>query len=296
MKTLATSYAHQNWPQFCAHKGGMEIIGIELFQELTIGMQHFNDSTKLDCRPEALKIVPCTVVSDFKEILSECKYADGDFLFPNPDVAEHIKFHRCIVAAHSKPLFQLITSNNKTKQYIIDGLSYASIKDLLEYIYFGDIKFDPVGACKTIELAINQFALKHLLQHCIHSISNGIKDEYAIDILRVTYLPEFQTPEMNDLRQNVLQHICKHFKAIQITTIRSVKPKEIAYEMLADVLEIVYQNFPEGAAILLPPKKVAKPKKERKHRRVSRTLSSSVCGEEKKERVKTKRTISISKM
>lgn len=289
---LATAFSHQNWPQFCAHKGGMEIIGIELFQQITIEMQQFKADESMNTSPEALENVSCTVIKDFKAILLESEYADGDFLFPNPDVAEHIKFHRCIVAAHTKPLFQLISSN-KSKQFILDGIPYFGVKDLLEYIYFGDVKFNPIGACKLIENAVNQFSLQHILDHCIHSISAGITNNYALDILRITYLSSFQMPAMKELRVSVLSHICKNFKSIDVPTIRSVQPPEIAYQMLADVLEIVYQYFPEGASLLLPPsKKISKPKK--KHRKVSRTLSSSTCRRE--ERPRTKRTVSVSKM
>ena len=241
IKDLGTSFAHQNWSQFCADKPGMEIIGIELFQELTVAMQFYKPENKKDLSVEALKVVPSTVVADFKAILEEAKYADGDFIFPNPDVAENIKFNCAIVAAHTKPLFQLMSSN-KSKQFIIEGLSYRSTKDLLEYIYFGDVNFDAIGACKLIEYTINQYALQHVLGDCITSIFSGITDKSALDILRVTYLPNFQTATMQELREKVLEHICRDFKDIDIPVVRSVKPKDIAFEMLADILDSIHQS------------------------------------------------------
>ena len=281
VKKLATSFAHQNWPQFCAHKGGIDIIGIELFQELTIAMQFYKEEEKINTSPEALPVVPCTVVQDYKDILKDARFADGDFLFPNPDVAENIKFHRCIVAAHTKPLFQLITSN-KSKQYVIDGLSYVATKDLLEFIYFGDTKFDPVGACKLIENAVTQFALQHILDHCIHSISTGISDNSSLDILRITYLPNFQTPAMADLRTQVLKHVSLNFKNIDIPAVRTLKPTEIAYEMLADILDQIYYDSPQDSS--------RKKSKKTKRHRVSRTLSSSNAKDDPKG--KPKRTSS----
>lgn len=281
LKTLATSFAHQNWPQFCAHKAGMEIIGIELFQELTIAMQFFKEETKLDASPGALKVVPNTIVSDWKALLEEARFADADFLFPNPDIAENIKFHRCVVAAHSKPLLQLI-STSKSKQYVIEGISYTATKDLLEYIYFGNTQLNPVGACKLIEHVINQYALPHILDHCITSISNGISDPSSLDILRVTYLPNFQTPTMQELRKKVLLHICENFTNIAIPTVRDVKPHEIAYEMLADILDTIHSNFgnlasSNGGA------KLRKTKSKKKNK-TPRTHSTSSTKEKKKPR------------
>jgi len=287
IKKMATSFAHQNWPQFCGHKGGIDIIGIELFQELTIGMQFYKEEEKINTAPDALKVVPCTVVADYRAILKDARFADGDFLFPNPDVAENIKFHRCVVAAHTKPLFQLITSN-KSKQYVIDGLSYVATKNLLEYIYFGEVAFDPVGSCKIIENAINQFALQHILDHCIKAISNGITDESSLDILRITYLPNFQTPTMSDLRSKVLKHISLNFKNVDIPSVRGLKPTEIAYEMLADILDQIYYDMPADSAR-------KKPSKKTKKHRVSRTLSSSNAKEEDGKRL-GKRTSSSGKM
>lgn len=276
IKKLATSFAHQNWPQFCGHKGGMEIIGIELFQEITIAMQFFKEEEKIDTRVEALKVVPCTVIEDYKEILREARFADADFVFPNPDVAENIKFHRCIVAAHTKPLSQLIMASNKSKQYILDGVSYVATKDLLEYIYFGDTNFNPVGACRLIENAVQQYALQHILDPCIDSISNGITDEYSVDILRVTYLPNFQTQPMKDLRGKVLDHICKNFRNVSIPTIRSVQPADIAYQMVADVLDSIYHNFNDVGKNSNSAKSCAGVKQKKKPRaKVARTLSSS---------------------
>jgi len=284
IKKLATSFSHQNWPQFCAHKGGMEIIGIELFQELTIAMQFYKEGEKIDTRPEALKVVPCTVVNDYKEILQESRFADGDFLFPNPDIAEHLKFHRCIVAAHTKPLLQLITSN-KNKQYVVDGISYTATKNLLEYIYFGNTSFHPVGACELIENAVNQFSLQHILDHCVRSISNGITDEHALKILRITYLPNFQTDAMADLRKKVLKHICTSFKNIDIPTVRDTKPPEIAYEMIADILETVFHNQPADgrpASSRVPSSKEVTSKKKKRPAKASRTLSASMAKEKGK--------------
>jgi len=244
---LATSFAHQHWPQVCGHKQGMEIIGIELFQELTIGMQHYKPETKKYCSPEALPTVKSTIINDYKEILTECRFSDAELLFPAS--GETVKFHRAIVAAHSKPLFQLISQNNKSKQYVIEGLDSVAGTDLLQYIYYGDTTIDPIGACRLIECAIMQYALQHMLDDCTRAVSEGITDKSSIDILRITYLPDFQTDTMKDLRKKVLSHICKNFKEIPIPTVRDTKPANIAYQMTADILDTIYKDYSPSSQV-----------------------------------------------
>ena len=222
----------------------MEIIGIELFQELTIAMQFYKPENKIDTTPEALKEVPSTIVADFKELLEEARFSDAEFLFANPQSKESTRFHRAIVAAHSKPLFQLI-STSKTKQITMEGLNDTAVNDLLEYIYYGEDNFNPLGACQLVEHTINQYALQHMLDDCISSISDGITDQGSLKILRVTYLPNFEAgAPMRELREKALNHICRQFKSISIPDVRSVQPPAIAYAMTADLLDKIYADYP----------------------------------------------------
>jgi len=270
-KTLATSFAHQNWPQFCAHKGGTEIIGIELFQEITVAMQFYKPEEKIDTTPEALKFVPSTIVNDFREILKEGRFSDADFVFK--DVGESMRFHRAIVAAHSRPLFQLISANNKVKQFVLDGLSPVAVRDLLEYIYYSDADFDPLGACQMVEYAVTQFALQHMLDDCIESISDGITVDGSLPILRVTYLPNFeQNPAMRELREKALNQICRHFKNTAIPDLRGIQPPSIAYAMTADILDKVFTSFPmEGPTPSEGYSEKERRSKERTRKKRSRT-------------------------
>jgi len=243
VKDLATSFAHQNWGQVCAHKAGMEIIGIELFQELTVAMQFYKPEAKVDCTPDALTPVPSTIVQDFREILNESHYSDAEFVFK--DHQETMRFHRAIVAAHSRPLFQLISANNKAKQFTLEGLGPQAVRDLLQFIYYSDTDFDPLGACRLVEHTINQYALQHMLDDCLTSISEGIADGSSLTILRVTYLPNFeQGAPMRELREKALDHICRNFKAIAIPEVRSMQPPDVAYKMTADILDKLYHAYP----------------------------------------------------
>jgi len=279
-KDLATSFAHQNWPQFCAHKGGTEIIGIELFQEITVAMQFYKPDQKIDTSPEALKFVPSTIVQDFREILNESRFSDADFVFK--DVGESMRFHRAIVAAHSRPLFQLLSANNKVKQFVLDGLSPVAVRDLLEYIYYSDADFDPLGACQIVEYAVTQFALQHMLDDCIESISDGITDAGSLSILRVTYLPNFeQNPAMRELRDKALTHICRHFKATAIPDLRAIQPPNIAYAMTADILDKIYKSYPMGEGLAASDGASEKEKRSKERTKKRRTRHSKTPRDKK---------------
>merc|ERR1712137_110131 len=276
-KKVCTSFAHQNWPQFCANKAGMEIIGIELFQEITVAMQFYKEEDKIDARPEALPIVPCTIVGDFKSIFREANYAEGEFIFPGEEGAKSLKFHRCIVAAHTKPLHHFISSG-KNKQYTIEGLSYSAVRDILKYIYYGEENFDPVAACVIVE--------------------NGIPQESALKILRLTYLPAFQTETMDFLRAKVLDFVCANFKMIGVPSVRDMKPADIAHEMNADILGAIYygggiDSARNRASVRMTLPVDSKEASKKKRRKTARTLSTGITREEKEKH--TTRKLSFKK-
>lgn len=296
-KKVCTSFAHQNWPQFCANKAGMEIIGIELFQEITVAMQFYKEEDKIDARPEALPIVPCTIVGDFKSIFREANYAEGEFIFPGEEGAKSLKFHRCIVAAHTKPLHHFISSG-KNKQYTIEGLSYSAVRDILKYIYYGEENFDPVAACEIVENGITQFSLQHLLDGCVKAISNGIHQESALKILRLTYLPAFQTETMDFLRAKVLDFVCANFKMIDVPSVRDMKPADIAHEMNADILGAIYygggiDSARNRASVRMTLPVDSKEASKKKRRKTARTLSTGITREEKEKH--TTRKLSFKK-
>ena len=94
-----------------------------------------------------------------------------------------------------------------------------------------------------------QYALQHMLDDCTRAVSEGITDKSSIDILRITYLPDFQTDTMKDLRKKVLSHICKNFKEIPIPTVRDTKPANIAYQMTADILDTIYKDYSPSSQV-----------------------------------------------
>jgi len=244
IKELATQYAHSKWAQFTQHRGGMDIIGLELFQELTVAMSQANGRRQ---SIDGLATVKDTLISDFETIYKEARFVDAEFVVTPPlrddgtraDVTT-FKFHKAIVAAYSKPLFNLISMQPKAKQFTIDGLYGAAISGLLSFIYFGKSDLDPVGACQIVEHAMSQYSLHAIREAASFSIAHGIDTHNAVSILRMTYLPQCKHRSMVKLREVALLFICEHFNSINIPALRNLEHSEFGHNLLADVLECYF--------------------------------------------------------
>lgn len=247
IKTLAKQFAFSKWSQFTLHKKGMEIIGIELFQEITIAMtQNQNQNRRLSSLPNSV-VVKDSLKSDFESIYKEGRFVDAEFVVTPPkrddgtqaDITT-FQFHKAMIACYSKPLFHLISSQPKAKQFVLDGLFGAAISDLLQFIYFGKKNLDPIGALQIVEHAMSQYSLHAIRDAASFSIANGIDKYNAISILRLTYLPQCKHRSMVKLRQSVLDFICVHFQEIDIPSLRNLEHSHFDHNLMSDVLEAFY--------------------------------------------------------
>lgn len=251
MKTLATQFAFSKWAQFTQHKGGMEIIGIELFQEITIGMtQQQQNFDKRASSMSSLMTVPDTLISDFETIYKQSRFVDAEFVVS--DSQSTFGFHKAILAAYSKPLFNLISqAPSKNKQFVLDGLGDSAIPDLLQFIYFGKTNLDPVGAVQIVEHAMSQYSLHSIRDVASNSIGNGIDADNAISILRMTYLPHCKHRSMIRLRNTVLIFICENFTDVDIPSLRDLEHSHFGNNLMADVLDAFYYfGTPKGKNLM----------------------------------------------
>lgn len=245
VKATAIKYIHENWGQVATNREGMELIGLEMFQELTISMQTFQASgtqQNTENRRSSIaanQLVVNSLISDFREIYRDRMFTDGEAIFGD---APPVKFHRAILAAYSKPLFNIITQS-KTKQISFQGLTPVAINDLIQFVYFAKTDLDPLGSCALIEHAISQLGLINLRDHCFNSIANGISLASVLPILRVTYLPHAKHRTTTKLRETLHKFICDHFDQVDIPSIRKLEPSiDVGYEILADLLESLYNS------------------------------------------------------
>lgn len=249
IRKVATDFAHENWGKVAGNKEGMELIGIELFQELTMQMVNYQGKkTNL-----ISKIPKNTFLEDLEEVYKQKRFPDGEYTFQN-ETDKCQAFHKAIIAAHSKQLFDLI-SQSKTKQISIPGLSPVAVSDFMQFIYFGRTSFNPVGSCEIIEFALNQFSLREFRDPIYNSIMNGITIQNVLPILRVTYLPQANFRTIQKLRQTVLQFITENFNEINMIQLRKLQPSgEIGFQMMADVMDALY--FAQAPQMKSNPSKV----------------------------------------
>merc|ERR1712137_1132285 len=232
MRELAIDFAHEKWAEVACNREGLDMIGIELFQELTVLMQQ-KKSTPI----EPLKAVENTFVADFKEIFDVRMFTDAEAVFT--DDPEPIKFHRAIVGAYSRPLLNLI-SQSKTKQFTFEGINSVAFNDLLQFIYYGKTQFNPLGACLLLEHSVVPLQLHSSRERLIQSITDGISLESVIPILRVSYLSHVRQKIAPKLRENLFRFTCEHFQELDIPSLRTIQPPEVGYQLMADVVEALY--------------------------------------------------------
>ena len=242
IKDMAYHFAFDKWSQFAAHKGGMDIIGIEIFQDLTINM---NNRANLP-KPPPMTLVKNELVSDFKTICDDQRFTNGEIVVEG-DESTVFKFHKVILAAYSKPFFNLISTQPKGKSFTLSGLSKDAVSDLLSFIYYGKEDLDPVGSCQIIEHAMTQYSLHDIRETASNSISKGITCDNAVGILRLTYLPQSKHRSMVKLREKVLQFICDNFKKVPIPSIRELEHSNFGHNLMADILEtFFYRENPDA--------------------------------------------------
>lgn len=227
---LAVAYAHDKWAQVATNRKGMELIGLEMFQELTISMQQKKPIP--DPRPP----VENTTLADFQRVYTERMFTDGEAIFSE---GEPVKFHRAIVCAYSKPLANLIMQS-KSKQTTFEGFDQIGFENLLKSIYYGDNFFDPFGACTIIEFGLVPLGVSELREPALNSLTMGINARSVLPILRVTYLSQAKHRLAVKLRELALQFICENFENVPVGSVKEFLPTDIAHQMMADILEALY--------------------------------------------------------
>jgi len=276
MKTLATDFAHNKWGQFAANKEGMAIIGIELFQELTISMTQRNAAGGSRASVMTERSVKDTLLSDFETVYRDGRFVDGEFLVPPAKDGEEptvFKFHKAILAAYCKPFYNMICMSTKVKQFTLEGLNKEAVRDLLEFIYFNKQSLDPVGSCQIIEHAMNQYSLHDIRDTASDSISRGITRDNAIPILRLTYLPQCKHRTMVNLRENALDFICENWKEVDIPSLREIEHSHFDHHLMADVLDAYFFHENPAARDVYSPSTT---RKDRRNHSITHASNSSL--------------------
>lgn len=253
MKEVALGYCKENWMELLQNKSCSEVLGLALFQELTIAVQVGGDKPLVI--PEQKAEPFNTLTKDFGSILETEAFADAEVVVEG----KTIRFHKAIVAAFSKTLHKHIHSQ-KGKTVAFPGLNAVAVQNMLEFIYFQQKKFSPVGATALLEHGLQQYELGSMAQHVVGALRAGVSVETCLPILRITYLPITQE-FLGDgsLREKSLRCVCENFPRVDVPAIKALAPSniELNFKIMTDVVEALHQ-FSRGALEAAAPAKKTK--------------------------------------
>mmetsp|Transcript_804 Transcript_804/g.2917 ORF Transcript_804/g.2917 Transcript_804/m.2917 type:complete len:488 (+) Transcript_804:115-1578(+) len=244
IKEVALGYCKENWIQILQNKGGSgsEVLGLALFQELTIAVQVGGEKPLVI--PEQKAEPFNTLTKDFASILETEAFADAEIVVEG----KTIRFHKAIVAAFTKALHKHI-HGQKGKVVAFPGLNAIAVQNMLQFIYFQQKKFNPTGASTLMEHGLQQYELSSMAPHVIGALKSGVSVETCLPILRITHLPICQDFLTDDaLRAKALRCVCENFPRVDVPAIKLLEPsnQELNFKIMTEVLEALHQ-FSRGA-------------------------------------------------
>jgi len=241
-------YAHAHWDQITVNKKGLAVLGLELFQELTLSMA---TKEEIDTRYLRMTAPSDTYLSDIENLLLTMPHAEG--------VAEltdgaTLKFHRALLAAYDKGLMELFLHQKEQKvwKFPVDGSSFASF---LHHVYYGkDTEPSATDAAFFLEEMMCKYPLERYRELCEESLHTSLTLETALRFLELTYLSWNKTrPRLLDLREKCLAFIATNMAEVDIPSIRKMD-HEIAFDLL-ETMQESSNDFQTSAQLAASPRK-----------------------------------------
>lgn len=254
VKNFALEYAFGNWNDFIGNTEGAKILGLELFQDVSA---KYAKGEKVSY-PEGPQ-PPNNVIADYRRLYEE---------MPVPDLqievgSEKLPCHRAVLAMYSDALghyFRQLKGPNMQTVKLVEHdkdenrqelTSPAAVVSLLRFIYYGEVKMDPIDACEMIHKVNSVYKLSTFQLLCEHTIINNINARSVIPILGVTYISGFgQKPHIQALRKHSLDFIIAHFGTTDLSSL-SQMPAEIRTDLLL-TLQQAFQAGKLGVASAAP--------------------------------------------
>ena len=243
VKNFALEFAFTNWGDFIGNTEGAKILGLELFQDVSA---KYAKGEKVSY-PEGPQPAN-TIVADYRRLYEE---------MPAPDLqievgGEKLPCHRALLAMYSDALghyFKQLKGPAMQSLVLIDAdaehghiTSPAAVVSLLRFVYYGEVKMDPIDACEMIHKVNSVYKLNTFQLLCEHTIISNINARSVIPILGVTYIPNFGAkPHIQALRKHALDFIIAHFGTTDLSSL-SQMPAEIR----TDLLLTLQQSFQAG--------------------------------------------------
>ena len=236
--SFCSNLAFEKWSEFTISKKGLDILGLELFQDITIAMAK---KEPVDMSYLEAAAPRSTYIKDFEQIYQSMSYAVGQAEL----IDGTLPFHRAIVASHD-PTFHKFLSQKEQKTFKFP-LTTSVFKKFLKYVYFGyssDISAE--DACNILEEMLPKFAMPKFRVICEDSLKRNLTLETVLRSLKLTYLPwNSSRKNLVSLREDSLKFISNNFAEINIPSIREMDPN-IAF----DLLELMYST-PDNEKLLI---------------------------------------------
>ena len=249
LKVFAIEFSVANWSVVMTNKEGLNIIGIDLFQELTLAMQRGGDVPAY-VPPD---MPPNTVVDDFRRIYEDMPFHDALATFDGENVPK-VPFHRAILAACSDKLsakmFSLKEPSSKSKLPSVrfENVSPDAFYGFLQLLYYGESNMDAIAACTLLEHFVVPYGLVVIRDKCEEIISGPLSTTTVLPILRITYLKlnDGRTNITDTLRHRCLSYAVKHYSDIDIEPLRTFGMPELTFDLLSMFHERCMQNKIRG--------------------------------------------------
>jgi hypothetical protein len=240
VKNFCVAFAHSKWAEFSSNRGGLEILGLDLFQDLTV-MLHAQkkqaDTSYLDQAAPA-----STYVEDLKLLYEKMEFTDATAEFADGVV---IKFHRALFATHEPKFLELFMERKDSHKPFKFPISAESFTFMQQFIYYGSCSISVSCACEVIEEMVEKFSLEKFRDRCEHEIATDINTNIVLRSLRLTYLPLNQPRVrlVTTVRENCLNFVADNFTLVDVPSIRQITPcgSSIAFDLL-ELLHIQKRN------------------------------------------------------
>jgi len=130
---------------------------------------------------------------------------------------DRIRAHCVVLAARSKVFAAMLSSPMKeaaTKEVVLQDIEMPVLKELLRFIYTGEVDKSAVmaktGIAMDLLFAAHRFELLPLVRFCEKTLGSKLEDDTVVDVLEVAV-----TLGCSTLKQACLDHVVKNAVAIQ---------------------------------------------------------------------------------
>ena len=239
---FCTSFAHKKWGEFSANKSGLEILGLDLFQELAVMLNSQQNTPEIVYLEE--NIPSSTYLNDLKTMHEKMEFCDANVLIG--DISS--PFHRCLFAAHEPKLAQMFMEKKDHKPFQSKNfpITVDSFLSLQKFIYCGSCTLSPSCACDVIEEMVQKYDLERFRCFCEEVLLNEISVDIVLRTITLTYFPWNKSRDIlvKQTRYACLEFIVDHFSEIDIHSIRHISPQGIS--IAHDVLDTMHFRKRDG--------------------------------------------------